>query len=110
MATDLMVTPAPVVPLDARSGGINAAPSGLPVEGAAGARFPTRHGMARLLPIRNGADGRLVFVIDSFYGTRMAGHHAVLSGEGPRPLLSAATALPAGIEDRIRAAYTTARH
>ncbi len=37
-----------------------------------GARqLPARHGMARLLPVRAGQDGRLVFVVDAFYGARM---------------------------------------
>lgn len=81
----------------------------LVVEDLGGRRLPTRHGMARLLPIRTGADGRLVFAVDTFYGTRMAGHLPLLSGEGPRCLLSDATPLPAALEDAVRSAYLTGR-
>ncbi|MEZ5264140.1 MAG: hypothetical protein R2755_20725 [Acidimicrobiales bacterium] len=75
-----------------------------------GARqLPARHGMARLLPVRAGQDGRLVFVVDAFYGVRMAGHQPVLSADGPRSLLSEATPLPIALEERLRSAYTTGR-
>lgn len=89
--------------------GAGAAAGGLVVEDLGTRRLPTRHGMARLLPIRSGAEGRLVFAVDTFYGTRMTGHLPLLSGEGPRALLADATPLPAVLEDAVRTAYLTGR-
>lgn len=50
-----------------------------------------------------------MFVVDTFYGARMAGHQPVLSADGPRSLLSEATPLPIALEERLRSAYTTGR-
>lgn len=97
------------------------------IEDAAGGRFPTRHGMARLVPVRAGRDERIVFVVERIDGTRIAGPAAatpshdpvrpaygdtprpVLGNDGPRRLLGESGLFPHGLEERLRQAFATGR-
>lgn len=102
MTTELLRSVPPIGPSAGRS-----APTDVRVE-EVGNRTPIHHGTARLVPIRT-PQGELIFAVESFAGTRLAGHQPLMVGDGPRTLLSDAGPLPASLEERVRAVYKSAR-